>query len=143
LFFGEIPNKVSTYLSYKKNIRIIICARPKDSCREYFKALQILPLAAQYILSIVLFMIFNKDLFKIISEIHSFNTRGNTNFFQPMTNLKICQKEPCCSGIKLYNKFPLEISKLSDIKLLKDILRKFLLKQPFYTLEEYFSYKTN
>jgi len=43
-----------------------------------------LPLASQYILAIVLFMIHNKDLFKMNSEIHSFNTRGNTNFFQPM-----------------------------------------------------------
>jgi len=60
-----------------------------------------------------------------------------------MTDLKMCQKGPCSSGIKFYNKLPLEISKLSDIKLLKDILRKFLLKQSFYTLEEYFSYKTN
>jgi hypothetical protein len=73
-------------------------------------------------------MILNKDLFKMISETHSFNTRGNTNFFQPMTNLKMCQKGPCSSGIKVYNKLPLEIRKLSVIKLFKDILRKCLLK---------------
>ena len=133
MFFGEIPQRVSKYLSHKK--RIII------GTREYFKTLQILPLASQYILSTAVFIIFKKDLFKMISEIHSFK-RGDTNFFQPMTNLKMCQKGPCSSGIKVYNKLPLEIRKLSDnVKLLKNILRKFLLKQSFYTLEEYFSIK--
>jgi len=73
-------------------------------------------------------MIFNKDVFKMVSEIPSFNTSGNTNFFHPTTNLKICQKGPCSSGIKVYNKLPLEITKSSVIKLFKDILRKFLLK---------------
>jgi hypothetical protein len=53
--------------------------RPKDSCREYFKTLKILPLALQYILSIVLFMIHNKGLFKINSETQ-IQYRGNTNF---------------------------------------------------------------
>jgi hypothetical protein len=39
-------------------------ARPEDSCRDFFKTLQILPLASEYILFIALFMIHNKDLFK-------------------------------------------------------------------------------
>ena len=48
-------------------------ARPKDSCREFFKTLKILPLASQYILSIALFMIPNKDLLKINLELHKIN----------------------------------------------------------------------
>jgi len=60
---------------------------PKDACREFFKILQILPLASQYLLSVALFMIHNKDLFKKNSEIHSFSTRVTlNNFFQPMTS---------------------------------------------------------
>ena len=51
--------------------------KPKDFCTEFFKTLQILPLASQYILSVALFMIHNKDLFKIDSELHKFNTKGN------------------------------------------------------------------
>ena len=56
-------------------------ARPKDSCREYCKTLQILALASQYISSIALFMIHNTGLFKMDSEILSFNTTGKINFF--------------------------------------------------------------
>jgi hypothetical protein len=54
----------------------------------------------------------------------------------------MCQKGRHYSGIKVYNDLPLEIRKLSDkIKLFKEVLRKFILKQSFYTLEEYFNYK--
>ena len=38
--------------------------RPKDAFREYFKILQILPVASQYLLSVALFIIHNKDVFK-------------------------------------------------------------------------------
>jgi hypothetical protein len=76
LLLGDIPHRMSTYLNFKKRIiRITMGTRPKDSFREYFKTLQILPLASQYILSVALFMIHNKDLFKINSEIHKFNKR--------------------------------------------------------------------
>ena len=89
-------------------------------------------------------MIHNKDLFKINLELRKFNTRGNSYFFHPMTNLKVCHRDLCYSGINVYNNLPLQIRRLSDnVKLLKGVLRKFLLKQPFYTLGEYFSYKTN
>jgi len=41
-------------------------------------------------------MIHNKDLFEINLELHKFNTKGNPNFFQPMTNLKMFEKGSCC-----------------------------------------------
>lgn len=53
-------------------------------------------------------MIPNKDLLKINLELHKINIRGNSNFFRPMTNLKMCHKELCYSGIKVYNNLLLE-----------------------------------
>ena len=122
--------------------KLLACCYHEASWREYFKILQVLPSASQYILSIDFCLIHNKDMFQINSKMHSFNIRGKSNFFQPMTNLKMCQKGRHYSGIKVYNNLPLEIRKLSDkIKLFTEVLRKFILKQSFYTLEEYFNYK--
>jgi len=60
-----------------------------------------------------------------------------------MTKLKMYHKDPCYSGINLYNNLPHAIRKLSEnVKLFKEALRDFLLKQSFCTLEEYFNYKT-
>jgi len=56
-------------------------ARPKDSCSEYCKTLQILALASQYTSSIALFIIHNTGVFKMRSEILSFNTMGKIFFF--------------------------------------------------------------
>ena len=95
-FWGNSTQSVNIFKLQKRIIRIIRGAKPKDFCREFFKTLQILPLASQYILFIALFMVHNKDLFKINWELNKFNTKGNPNFFLPVTNLKMFEKGSCC-----------------------------------------------
>jgi len=46
-------------------------SRPSDSCRELFKHLRILPLQSQYILSLLIFVVDNKNLFYVNSEIYT------------------------------------------------------------------------
>jgi IS1 family transposase len=70
----------------KRIIRIIMGARTTDSCRQIFKLLKLLPLQSQYILSLVIFMVNIKNQFKVNSEIHSINTRNNSNLFQFWTH---------------------------------------------------------
>jgi len=55
-------------------------SRPRDSCRELLKHLRILPLQSQYMLSLLLFIVDNKNLFHVNSEIYSINTRQNFTF---------------------------------------------------------------
>jgi hypothetical protein len=66
----------------KKTLRIIVGIRDRDSCREQFKKLKILPLKSQYILSIALFVINNKNYFQTNAEIHDINTRTKSNLHQ-------------------------------------------------------------
>jgi len=114
LFWGDIPHRMSTYLSFKKRIiRITMGTRLKDSCREYFKTLQILPLASQYILSIALFMIQNKDLFKMNSEKHKFNTRVTLIFSSQWLTQRYVRKGLLLQH-QVFNNLPLEIRRLSD-----------------------------
>jgi hypothetical protein len=47
----------------------------RNSCRQLFKKLGILPLQSQYILSLLSFVIQNKDHFSNNLEIHNINTR--------------------------------------------------------------------
>jgi hypothetical protein len=99
-------------------------SRPRDSCRELFKHLRILPLQPQYILSVLLFVVDNKNLFHVNSGIHSINTRQNSNLH----------------GIKGFNNLPLNIRNLScDVKRFKLELGKCLHLKSFYTLEEYYN----
>jgi hypothetical protein len=56
----------------------------------------------------------------------------------PAANLTIFQKGGWYSGIKFYNHPPLKLKELSDyIPKFKMALKKFLLTNSFYTVEEY------
>jgi hypothetical protein len=104
----------------KRMIRILMEAKPRDSCRIFFKILKILPLASQYILSLALFMVTNKSLFRYTYDIYNINTRNNSNFFQVTTHLTMFHKSPAYTGVKIYNHLPADIKDLAgDIKSFK------------------------
>jgi hypothetical protein len=50
-------------------------AKPKDSCKEMFSKLGVLTLYSQYIFSILMFVVKNKDLFTINMKLEKINTR--------------------------------------------------------------------
>ena len=61
--------------------------RPRDSCREVFKSMEIMTLYSQYIYSLVLYTVNNKHLFDANNEIHKYKTRNNSNLHCPIANL--------------------------------------------------------
>jgi hypothetical protein len=106
LFWGNSSFSSHIFRLQKKAVRIITGSRPRDSCRELFKHLRILPLQSQYLLSLLLFVVENKNLFHVNSEIHSINTRQNSSLHQPQANLTLYQKGAYYSGIKVLNNLP-------------------------------------
>jgi len=105
----------------KRIIRIIVGLRSRDSCREHFKKLKILPLQSQYILSLLLFVVGNRSYFKENSDIHNINTRTKSNLHQQLANSRHIRKEHITTGLRCS-------------------LESFLYSHSFYTLDEYFSY---
>jgi len=63
IFWGNSPHSTHTFKIQKQIIRIMTKSRRRDSCRQLFKRLEILPLKSQYILFTLLFVVKNKDLF--------------------------------------------------------------------------------
>ena len=70
-------------------IRIIMGVQIRDSCREFFKILNILPLISQYIFSLLLFVVNNKNQCYMTFEIHNINTRNISDLYQPLSHLTI------------------------------------------------------
>jgi hypothetical protein len=70
----------------------------RDSCREYFRELKMLPLQSQYIYiyiyihTLSLFVINNKHHFKVNSELHNINTRTKSDLHHPPSHLSVYQK---------------------------------------------------
>jgi len=124
----------------KRIIRIIVGVRDRDSCREHFKNLKILPLQSQYILSLLLFVIDNGDYFKLNSETHNINTRNKSNLHLPISNLSVYQKGTYYTGIRVFKGLPSQIKELCHNRnQFKLALKNFLYFHSFYTLDEYFS----
>jgi hypothetical protein len=140
IFWGNKPYSAKIFRLQKRVIRIITNSRTRDSCRELFKKLEILPLYSQYIFSLSTFVIKNKHLFYTNRQIHSVNTRIKTNLHPPIANMTKFQKGVYYSGIKIFNNLPPNIKDLAtEIKPFQKALKRFLLINSFYNCDEYFN----
>ena len=64
----------------------------RDSCHELLKNLEILLLGSQYIFSLPVFVVKNRELFRSNSDVHNINTKYNSHLHLPITNLAVFQK---------------------------------------------------
>ena len=116
--------------------------RNRVSCRSLFKRLEILPLASQYILLLMLFVVKNKHFFILNSENHAKGTRQLNYLYYPITNLTAYQKGVHYMGIKIFNNLPTYIKDISNnVKKFENCLKRFLHIHSFYSLVEYFQHK--
>jgi hypothetical protein len=147
LWYNFLEQFSPQYPYFRLQKRIIITvtnSRGRDSCRELFRKLKILPLHSQCIFSLLLFLAKNREQLKSNSEIHGIYTRHINNFHYPTCNLTTFQKGTYYFGIKVFNNLPPSIKNLAhDTKQFRSALKQFLLLNSFYSLEEYFNYNTN
>jgi len=141
IFWGNTHYSNAVFKMIKRIIRIIVGIRNRDSCREYFKRLKILPLQSQYLLSLLLFVADNGDYFRLNSEIHSFNIKNTLNLHPPLSKLTVFQRGPYYSGIKAFNNLPSYMKNLLQAKKqFKQALKEFLHFYSFYSLNEFYNY---
>jgi len=89
------------------------------------------------------FVVKNKNNFILNSEKHTKSTRQFNKFYQPITNLTIYQKGVHYMGIKIFNNLPPYIKVIANNVMKFDIcLKQFLHIHSFYSIEEYFEYKS-
>jgi len=69
IFWGSSSYVNKVLILQNKIIRIITNTRPRDSCREVFKNMEIMTLYSQYIYSLVLHTVNNKHLFDTSNRI--------------------------------------------------------------------------
>jgi hypothetical protein len=71
IFWGNSYHSDTVFKLQKRIIRIMVGIRDRESCREYFRKLKVLPLKSQYIYLLLLFVINDRQHLKINSEILS------------------------------------------------------------------------
>jgi hypothetical protein len=94
--------------------------KSRVSCRKLFWKFNILPLANEFILCLLSFVVENLDKFKRNADVHNLNTRCKHDLYMPNTNLTKYQKGAYYIGIKLFNNLPPTIKSLNyHIKVFK------------------------
>jgi hypothetical protein len=111
------------------------------SRRQLFKQIQILPFPPQYILTLLLFVVKNKNHYKENLEVHSIDTRQHSDLSQPLPSLVKYQKGDYYGGMKVFSCLPSYINdKYDNPREFKFILKHFLHNNSFYLFKEYFQY---
>jgi hypothetical protein len=137
VFWENTSHSESIFRIQKRISRAVMGSGRRDSCHEVFRHLSILPLHSQYIFSLLLFIIKNRDQFLSNSEVQNINTRYNSNLHLPLANLTLYRKGVFYAGIKICNHLPSFNKDLSNGgKHLKIALRRYLLDNSFYSLED-------
>ena len=99
IFWGSSPENNSIFQTQTRTIRVIVNSSSGTFCHELFKELQILTLHSQYIYSLLMFFINNRQLIKSNSDVHNLSTRYNSDMHLPTANLTIL----FYLGIIMYN----------------------------------------
>jgi hypothetical protein len=140
IFGGNSHHNITIFKMQKKVLRIIVGCGNRESCRGLFKQLNILPLISQYIYSLLMFVINNKDLFMTNMEHHGTFTRQTKNLHLPQANLTMYQKGVYYSGIKVFHGLSTDIKDISDSPVkFQTALKHFLCLHSFYSIEEYYN----
>jgi hypothetical protein len=144
IFWGNYHLSSNIFKIQKRSLRIMTNKSKSESCRPIYNELQILTLPSQYMFSLLIFVVKNKDLFMRNSEIHTINTRNNFNLNMPNTNLTIFQKGVLYSGCKIYKKLPPHIKRPSnDLKRFKSTLKGFLMERTLYSIDQFYQITWN
>jgi hypothetical protein len=142
IFSGNATNSKCVFKLQKRAIRIIMGARNSDLCREFFKLLKILSLSAQYIYSLVMFVVNNRRLFLDNAELYTIKTRNSYNLHPPLSHLTKYQKAVPYARIRVFSHLPTSIkSVMNETKVFKKTLKRFLLDNSFYSMDEFFNFK--
>jgi hypothetical protein len=105
----------------------------RESCRNLFKELGTLPLRSQYIYSLMMFVIKNREKFVINKDYHELKTRQDLKFHLHQVNLAIVSKGVYHMAIKVFNGLPDTLQRnSSDPKKFKVNLKDFLYMNSFY-----------
>jgi hypothetical protein len=106
MFWGNHTDSMRVFHLQKKVVRIMAGAKSRVSYKPLFKALEILTLPSQYILSLITFLAHNLEYFTFNSSVHNINTRKRLQLHRPIANSASFQRGVYYVSIKILNKLP-------------------------------------
>jgi hypothetical protein len=101
--------------------------------------MNILPLRSQYIYSLMMFVIKNREMFDRNRDCYEFDTRQNMNTHMYQVNLAKYGNGVYHMAVRIYNGLPNKLKIISDnSNKFKASLKEYLRLNSYYTLEGFF-----
>lgn len=137
IIWGNSTSLQKVLLLQKKVVRILTNSRALEHCKPLFIVYNILTVVNLYILNVLIFVKNNLHLYNERNEIHCYNTRSCRKLDLLSCRLSKTKNYHIAVGIRLFNRLPRSIQNLTVNKYCKRI-RDWLVKNPFYSVDEYF-----
>jgi len=123
IFWRNSTHAHQVFKLHKRVVRVMSGVGPRSSCRSLFRKLNILPIARQYILFLMLFIVDNQKDFLTNVYVQGLDTRNKNHLDLRIVSLSCVQKGVLYSGVKIFNSLPSNIqSHRNDRKRLKNKL---------------------
>lgn len=139
LVWGQAADWKRLFSLQRKAVRVMGKLKYYDNCRTKFSELCILTLPCIYILEILVYTKTNMDKFLVNKTSYSHATRNSENLRLPLCRLTKSQKHVNFLAPKYFNKLPENI-KTKDLKSFKSAVKCLLLKNAFYSYDEYLDF---
>jgi hypothetical protein len=89
-----------------------------------------------------MFVINNRHLFLDNAELYTIKTKNSYNLHPPLSHLTKYQKGLYYAGIRVFTHLPSHIKSIaSETYVFKKNLKRFLLDNLFYSMDEFFNFK--
>jgi hypothetical protein len=138
IFWGNSSQAEKVFKLQKRVIILIKGCSYRESCREHFKDMKVLPLRSQYIYSLIMFVIKNREKFGTNKDYYKINTRQYMNMHLNQVNLTKYGKGVYHMAVKIHNELPKNLKEIAnDINKFKASLKEFFISNGFYTLDEF------
>lgn len=139
LLWGNSPANQTIFILQKKALRIMFNLNFNEHCRETFIQQQILTFPCCCIFENLVYVKKWYHDYKEINNVHTYNTRNNNKLLLPKIRLKKSELSSNFIGIQLFNKLPENIKTL-NVKQFKLSVKRLLLNNAFYSINEYMSF---
>jgi hypothetical protein len=142
ILWGGIKESIKILRIQKMVIRLLTSLRRSESCTQTFKENRILTVTSLYVLEGMCFVKKYKDNLKHNFAIHEHNTRSIYDLHTQICNISLFQKSVINMAVKLYKYLPSKIKKLESFNCFRKETKLVVLKNSFYTLEEFYQSKS-
>jgi hypothetical protein len=139
MLWGSDPKSKKVFALQKKIIRTMSKTNRSTSCRNLFKTLGILPFPCVYISEMVRWIKYYRGKPEFNSDVHDYNTRHKTDLHPLTCRTNLTKTNGLNMGIILFNKLPEQLKKAETKHRFKNNVKKYLLQNVFYSVNEYLS----